>query len=200
MPDAILALVAFLLPLAWSPGPGNLFFAALGGRFGVRAAGPAMGGYHAATWAVTMAIGLGFGGLSAAWPEGFVVIRHLGAAYVMWLALRFLRAGVAAGPGPAQPATWADGAALLVFNPKAYVIVGLMFTQFLDAGDRGAAAVAEVAWIATVFTLNNLVAFLAWTMLGDVLLRQFRDGRRARALNVAFAGLLACVAVWMLVR
>jgi len=46
MLELTLALVLFLFPLAYSPGPGNMFFAAIGGRFGLRASVPATIGYH----------------------------------------------------------------------------------------------------------------------------------------------------------
>lgn len=55
-----LILFLFLFPLACSPGPGNMFFAANGARFGFRATVTANLGYHLATWTVTVAIGLGF--------------------------------------------------------------------------------------------------------------------------------------------
>ena len=53
------SLIVFLIPLAYSPGPGNLFFAAAGARFGLGATLPALAGYHVATWVVTLAAGLG---------------------------------------------------------------------------------------------------------------------------------------------
>jgi threonine/homoserine/homoserine lactone efflux protein len=40
MPELVPALLLFLLPLAYSPGPGNLFFAATGARFGLAATAP----------------------------------------------------------------------------------------------------------------------------------------------------------------
>ena len=198
MLELTLALLVFLFPLAYSPGPGNLFFAALSARFGTRASVPATTGYHLATWVVTAAIGLGFAGVADAAPAAFEVIRHAGATYVLWLASLFLRAETAGAEAEAREATFLDGAVLLVLNPKAHVIIALMFTQFLDAGECCAAGL--VLWIATVFTLNNLLAFTAWTVLGDVFLSQFRTPERARGLNVAFGLLLATVALWMLAR
>ena len=198
MPELTLALVLFLLPLAYSPGPGNMFFAAVGARFGTRASLPAMSGYHFATWIVTAAIGLGFASFADAAPIIFEVIRYAGAAYVFWLAWLFLQAGTADAAADARKATFLDGAVLLLLNPKAYVIIALMFTQFLEPGQRNATGFA--LWITTVFTLNNLVAFTAWTVLGDMFLRQFRTPTRARRLNVAFGILLAAVALWMLIR
>ena len=197
MVDHALALVLFLLPLAYSPGPGNLFFAALGARFGLRGALPALAGYHLATLAVTLVLGLGFAGVAGISPRLFDLMRGAGTAYVFWLALGFLRAGRATANTAPRPARARDGAVLLLLNPKAYVIILLMFTQFLTGPGGG---VAPVAGIALVFTLNNLLAFVLWTLAGDLLLRRFRTGRGQRALNLGFGALLAGVALWMLWR
>ena len=45
----LIALLVFLFPLAFSPGPGNMLFAANGARFGIRATFWASMGYHIAT-------------------------------------------------------------------------------------------------------------------------------------------------------
>jgi len=196
MVQTAFALILFLAPLAYSPGPGNLFFAANGARFGLRATLPANAGYHLATWIVTAAIGMGFLAATARHPEIFAVLKTAGAAYVLWLAWRLARAGRHEGDRAARPAGFVDGAVLLLLNPKAYVIIALMFTQFLGTDATG--TLAPVLLIATVFTLNNLLAFLAWTWAGDALAARFADARDAARLNTGFAVLLAGVALWML--
>lgn len=193
--STLFALVMFLFPLAYSPGPGNMFFAANGARFGFRATVPASLGYHLATWGVTAAIGLGFFAILDRAPALFLVLKIAGSLYVLWLAWKLLRAGALAHEAAAHPAGILDGAVLLVLNPKAYVIIALMFSQFL-AGEAQSAA--PVLWIATVFTLNNLVAFSAWTFAGDRIAARFRNPSSARRLNRVFGTLLAAVAVWML--
>ena len=57
----IVALLIFLFPLAFSPGPGNMFFSASGAKFGFKKTLSANFGYHLATIIVTLLIGLGFG-------------------------------------------------------------------------------------------------------------------------------------------
>jgi threonine/homoserine/homoserine lactone efflux protein len=198
MTPTIIALIVFLFPLAYSPGPGNMFFAAIGARFGARASIPASLGYHAATWVVTFAIGYGFMQVLAAYPAIFVIMQWAGAAYMLWLAWLFLRAGTTEGEMEARPARFVDGAVLLVLNPKAYVIIALMFTQFLSPHADNFLWLLVV--ITTVFTLNNLVAFTVWTLLGDALGRLFRSEQQARRLNVAFGITLIVVALWMLLH
>ncbi len=196
MPDLVPALLLFLLPLAYSPGPGNLFFAATGARFGLAATLPASLGYHAATLAVTLVLGAGFLGAVAASPLLGSLMRWGGAAYVLWLAAGFARAGVLRDAPEARPATARDGALLLLLNPKAYLIIVLMFGSF---GAEAATLPGATLLIAAVFTLNNLVAFTLWTLAGDLLGRWFRDAGAARRLNLAFAALLAGVALWLAV-
>ena len=190
----IAALLAFLFPLAFSHGPGNMFFAANGARFGLRATLGATTGYHIVTFGVTFLIGLGFSSALAAAPQAFDAIRIAGSLYVLWLAWKLGTAG-RAGHQEAKAASFWDGAVLLILNPKAYVIIALMFSQFLVA----TSSVLQVAVISVIFTLNNLVAFTLWTTLGDWLGKTFRSEERARYLNATFGVILATVGVWMLV-
>ena len=196
MAQLTIALILFLAPLAYSPGPGNMFFAANGARFGFRATVPANLGYHVATLAVTIAIGFGFDWISREAPMFLAVIRFAGAAYVLYLAWGLARAGVLAGDTEAKPASIADGVILLLLNPKAYLIIALMFTQFAGAADMD--RTTFVIWIALIFTINNAVAFSLYAALGDGMTARWRSPETARILNLSFAGILAAVAIWML--
>ncbi|PSM16484.1 LysE family translocator [Nitratireductor sp. StC3] len=198
MIELTVALVVFLFPLAYSPGPGNMFFAAYGARYGVRATLPATTGYHVATWLVTVAIGFGFAVAIRHAPGLFLAIKWVGAAYVFSLAWTFLRAGLIAGVQEARPAGFLDGVILLALNPKAYLIIALMFTQFLSEAQGNRTML--VLWIATVFTLNNLAAFLVWTAVGERIAARLRRESSSRAINLIFATVLAAVAVWMMLR
>ncbi|WP_349538080.1 LysE family translocator [Sagittula sp. NFXS13] len=189
----VLPLLVFLFPLAYSPGPGNMTFAANGARFGFAATLPANLGYHIATLCVALAMGFGALSLLNAVPWLFTALKIAGALYVLWLAIGFLRAELSEDARRPRPISFADGVVLLVLNPKAYLIMALMFSQFLNGED-----LTTVVVIATVFTLNNLLAFCVWTLAGDVLLRAFRSPGAARRMNTGFGVALALTAVWML--
>ncbi len=198
MVELITALLVFLFPLAYSPGPGNLFFAANGACFGLRATLSANAGYHVATWVVTIALGFGFAAVMNRFPLLLPILKWVGSLYVLYLAVMLFKAGASDDPSSARPVAVWDGVLLLTLNPKADVIIALMFSQFLTMTD--AADIALVVLVSTVFTANNLIAFLAWTILGDRLACGFRDRRNARILNMGFGLMLAGVAVWMMVR
>ncbi|NNE23346.1 MAG: LysE family translocator, partial [Rhizobiales bacterium] len=191
-----IALILFLFPLAYSPGPGNMFFAANGARFGFRAVIPANIGYHVATWIVTAAIGFGFIAAIDRFPELFLVLKIAGSLYVLWIAWKLFRAGTLQGEESPKPVTFTDGVILLILNPKAYVIIALMFTQFLNQSNMS--TFTAVMLITTVFTLNNLIAFSIWALIGDTIAGYFRTPGSARNLNMMFGAILAAVAIWML--
>ncbi len=199
MLHAVIALIVFLFPLAYSPGPGNMFFAANGARFGFRATIPATMGYHIATWVVTVAIGFGFIAALDGFPNVFFALKIAGALYLLWIAWKLCRADVLKAGGAARPASFADGGVLLLLNPKAYMIIALMFAQFLD--HPAFATRFGVVQIATIFTLNNLVAFSVWTLIGDRIAGCFRAPEstgKPNLPNLSLAAILAGLGVWML--
>ncbi|PCD77325.1 LysE family translocator [Pseudothioclava arenosa] len=196
MQDTI-ALITFLFPLAYSPGPGNMFFAANGARFGIPATLRASAGYHIATWGVTAALGGGALTALSLSPNVFLALKLAGSLYVLWIAWGLFNAGSIQGAETsATPPTLRDGAMLLLLNPKAYVSIALMFSQFLPHPSSG--GTSDVLRITTIFTLNNLIAFTLWTLLGDRAARRLRSGGHAVYLNRFFGMVLALVALWML--
>ena len=194
MTETLVALLIFLLPLAYSPGPGNMVFAAMGARHGVRSTWRASLGYHAATWLVTLAIGLGFDTALAERPAIARAVQMVGVLYVLWLAHGLWQAGAARDAPCAAPAMgFGGGVVLLVFNPKAYMIIALMFTQFAHAPGLSTVGVT------TIFTLNNALAFTLWAAVGATLTRFWARPETAARLNKCLAVMLAAVAVWMAV-
>ncbi|MDP3207619.1 MAG: LysE family transporter, partial [Rhodoglobus sp.] len=102
--EAVVALVVFLFPLAYSPGPGNAFFAAIGAARGLPAAVPALAGYHVATFVVTVVIGLGLGATILENPVASRILSAVGSLYVLWLAFTFDGAARAKATPNASPA------------------------------------------------------------------------------------------------
>ena len=194
----MIALVIFLFPLAYSPGPGNLFFAANGARFGVRSILASNIGYHLATWIVNILIGLGFATAMQQVPSLFTLLKISGSIYVLWLAWKLLRAGVFDATQEPKPVTFWDGIVLMLLNPKAYVVIAVMFSQFLGASTAN--PISAVLWIATLFTLNNFIANTLWAAVGDTMARRFRSESNAKILNAIFGLTLAAVAIWMLLK
>ncbi len=99
----------------------------------------------------------------------------------------------------ANIARFRDGFVLLVFNPKAYVIIALLFTQFPPSEVLTNNPILASTIIASAFTLHNLFAFIIWIIASDKIGSGFRAKENLRRMNLVFGGLLALVAVWLLV-
>lgn len=200
--EMAIALLVFLFPLAYSPGPGNTFFAAIGASKGLKAAIPSLSGYHVATFIVTAAIGLGMEVTVLRFPVFANALAVVGCLYVFWLAYRFIRSarsdgspkGKGAQSAPAQIG-FVSGALIMLVNPKAYYIIAVMFTQFLNPSDSNSFTLALL--ITLIFTLNNLVAFVVWAIGGQVLTMLFQSETSKRWIDYFFAATLVAVGVWM---
>ena len=190
----IFALIIFLFPLAFSPGPGNMFFAANGARFGFVNTLSANLGYHLATIIVTFLIGFAFSVFFSFIEKQYQYIQIIGSLYVMYLAYKFFRADVYNQNSQKFRCTFTDGVVLLVFNPKAYVIISLMFAIFLDSNQN----ILKLIIITLVFTINNFISFTLWTVFGDLIGAKFRNEKYSKILNNVFSLLLFLVGVWML--
>lgn len=198
--ETFIALLVFLFPLAYSPGSGNAFFAAIGASKGLKAAVPALVGYHLATFIVTASIGVGMGVTILNHPLVADSLAAAGSLYVLWLAWLFIRSARQKSAARKAPAAepnigfW-SGVIVLLLNPKAYYIIAVMFTQFLHPLQKD--DVATVMSITAVFTFNNLLAFIVWTAGGRVLFALFRGDRAGQLIDYLFAALLIGVAIWM---
>lgn len=146
MPDAttFLLFLATAVGLAVLPGPGILYVAArtlAGGRGEGLASsfGTGLGGFvHVAAGA------LGVSALVVASAEAFTVLKLVGAAYLVWIGIRTLRAARDAAPadGDVAPArtgvsrAFRDGALVEALNPKTAAFFLALLPQFVDpAGD-----------------------------------------------------------------
>ena len=190
----ILALLVFLFPLAFSPGPGNMFFAANGAKFGFVDTLSANFGYHLATILITFFIGLGFSLFFSFIKNQYQYIQILGSLYVIYLAYKFYKAGTYNENAKNLNCTFMDGVVLLLFNPKAYVIISLMFTMFLDNNQN----IFKIILISLIFTVNNCVSFTLWTLFGDLIGAKFRNKKYSKILNNMFSLMLFLVGIWML--
>jgi len=66
---------------------------------------------------------------------------------------------------------------------------------FLGQSETG--WVCTVSLVTTAFTVNNLIAFSIWALIGDKITGYFKPPDSTRKPNTMFGVVLAAVAVWM---
>lgn len=194
--DIFLALVAFAVAMAFTPGPNNIMLAASGVNFGFARTAPHMAGVTLGFLVLLVACGAGLGLVFAAAPPLQLALKIAGAGYMLWLAWKVANAhnsGEVAAP--ARPFTFLQALAFQWVNPKAVVAALSAFAVYVRPGHAGSDFPAMVA----VLTVTTAASALTWTGFGVGLRRFLRDPVHARIFNTAMALLLVASIVPMVV-
>jgi threonine/homoserine/homoserine lactone efflux protein len=154
-----LFVVAALL-LLLTPGPAVLYIVTRSVGQGRRAGLVSVAGVHAGTFVHVAAAAAGLSAVLAASATAFGVVRYLGAAYLVYLGVRHLRARAAA-PSGAPPAlrslgrAFVDGLVVNVLNPKTALFFLAFLPQFVSVSRGGAAG--QIVALGGLFVLLGLV-------------------------------------------
>src|SRR5437763_1516577 len=133
-----LAFVAACIALALLPGPNVTLVIANGLRYGTRAALTNIAGSQLGLGIVIGIVAVGLTSLMATMGYWFDWVRFAGAAYLVWLGIRLIRApghAIDAGAPPLAPPRggfFLQGMLVLLTNPKALVFFGAFIPQFVD--------------------------------------------------------------------
>lgn len=184
----------FALNMAF--GPNNLLSVGNGARWGVGPAVRAALGRLLAFALMIAVAGVGMGALLATSALAFNTVKWLGAAYLVWLGIKLLRAPapplVAAPDAPEAPQT-PDLRALArqefgvaIGNPKAILIFTAFFPQFV-APDAYA---LSYLLLGLSFLALELVAIALYALLGARVRRLARGGPVMRWFNRASGGMM----------
>lgn len=132
-----LAFVAACIALALLPGPMVTLVVANGLRHGTRAALTNIAGAQLGLGIVIGIVAVGLTSLMATMGYWFDWVRFAGAAYLVWLGIKLIRApaeGVTADspPPPPRGGFFLQGLLVLLSNPKVLVFFGAFIPQFVD--------------------------------------------------------------------
>jgi RhtB (resistance to homoserine/threonine) family protein len=200
MPDwpQLLLFVAAGWLLNLTPGPDVLYIVSNSLRGGVRAGMVAALGIFAGCFVHVAIATVGLGALLAASAMAFTVVKFIGAAYLLWMGVRLLRAATPGwAPAEAAPAepdlgrVFRRGFLTNVLNPK----VALFFLAFLPQFIAPDASHKTLAFLAlgVLFSFNALPVTLGYAWLAAWAANRVSLVRRAmhwldRAAGVLFVG------------
>jgi threonine/homoserine/homoserine lactone efflux protein len=198
MPDTLIPLVLFSLAGSYTPGPNTIMLTASGQAFGFRRSIPHMAGIMVGCLTLFTAFGFGLSQIFTLYPVVHQVLRLVGAAYLLYLAFRILRAGDPAANGEkrARPLTLIEAAAFQWVNVKALALaVGIMSAFTTGGGDQ----VKEVALIVTVFALVMLPSLPIYVLFGVAIGHLLKSERARRIFNTTMAALVALSVVLLFI-
>ena len=150
-------------------------------------------------WTQVLVVGLGLGALIATSAIGFMLVKWLGVAYLVWLGIKQWRApAVAMLSDAAEVAAVAPRTLVLrgwminAVNPKGTVFLLAVVPQFLDlARPLG----GQYLVIAATLAFTDLVVMAGYTALASRLLRLLKSPRQMAVLNRSFGSLFVLAGV-----
>lgn len=191
----LLAFIPAALALNLTPGADMMFCLGQGLRSGAAAAIAASAGISAGSMAHMALAGLGLGALVSTIPWVFDLIRWIGVAYLLWLALAALRNSVnESRAGALSPKrAFRQGFLVNLSNPKVILFVLAFVPQFVDPS-KGSVLAQFLGFGAIIafggFIVNALVGGFAGT-LGSHLVRSDRFQRAIGYVTATIFGALA---------
>lgn len=188
------AFATYSFVMSITPGPNNVMLTASGANFGFRKTVPHIVGITAGFSVVLLAVCTGLDVIFTRWPALQTVLRWAGAAYLLYLGWRILRAGeTKAGHSP-KPLTLFEAAAFQFLNPKAWVMTLTAAAMFLP---REIGLLRACTYMVVVMAIVNLPCITVWAVFGSSL-RGFLAKPTGRAtFNACMAVALAVTGVTM---
>ncbi len=184
----LLAFVMFAFVMAFTPGPNNIMLLSSGVTHGFRRTVPHIMGVTFGFAFMVAAVGFGLAAVFISYPVLQTILKYLGAAYLIYLAVAIAMSGpVKAGEGAERrPMTFWGAAIFQWVNAKGWVMVIGTITAY--------AAIASFPFnimIQTVISfLMGIGSTVTWTLFGTALRPVLNSERAVRAFNIVMAILL----------
>ncbi|WP_102798063.1 LysE family translocator [Bowmanella denitrificans] len=186
-----------MFPLVFSPGPANIVFATSGAKVGIRRSLPLLCGIDLVFILKSVLVGYGFGAVLHDHPMAFQLLQLLGALYLFYLAIGFLRSGKNTEEQQQKFMGFRDGLMVQLLNSKGWVMVVLMFSLFTEPAEQQFGSTA-IPILIVLLALLNVSMHLLWIGAGKLLERLSRQSVIMLWQNQLYALSLTLVSVWLL--
>lgn len=197
------AFLVAMFVMAITPGPANLFAIATGMERGKGAALISVVGMNTATLVWFSGSALGLGALILAFPKAFHVLAWAGAAYLVWLGLKSLWAGIrnvenhATATVRAGRSAFLDGFMVQIANPKILLFFSGVLPPFLDIKRP---LVPQLIMFACATIGMDLISMSSYGLGGAALSTRMNEPGFRRGFAILVGILLITAAVLILSR
>jgi homoserine/homoserine lactone efflux protein len=194
-----LAFIGAAFAISLSPGAGAILSMATGLTHGVRRTYWAILGLQIGLMTQLVLVAVGLGALVASSVLAFTVVKWLGVAYLVYLAVSQWRsAGVdldsqmSEAPSTGRWGLLVRGTLVNLSNPKGLVFLLAVLPQFVVPT---AALTPQYLVIGVTMVVADLIVMGGYAALASRLMRWMTTARQQRMVNRTFAGLFAAAAV-----
>lgn len=181
--STILLFVAATMAVLLVPGPAVVYIVTRSVSQGRAAGLVSVLGIHSGTIVYVAATSLGLSALLTASSTAFMIVKYLGAAYLVWLGIQKLRARAADESAPEPPAAslpriFGQGIVVNILNPKTLIFFTAFLPQFVDP-TLGPIAF-QLAFFGMAFIVLGIVSDGSYALLSSALAGRLRRSMRAR--------------------
>jgi threonine/homoserine/homoserine lactone efflux protein len=205
LPDAAIfaqfAVATFIIAI--TPGPDMTLFVGRALSEGKAAGMACMAGALTGCAIHTTLVALGLSALIVTSPEAFLVLKVVGAGYLIWLAYQAVTRGSAFSPDMRQRKArplwqnWATGIGINLLNPKIILFFMTFLPQFVSADDPHAAG--KLLFLGLCFIPLSLPVTIPMVLAADGFSSLLaRSPRVTRAIDWLFAGVFSAFALKIL--
>ena len=173
---------------AFTPGPGNILALNTVTNYGYKKGRPLFGGIFAGYYVVQMICAIFVFGVSTFLPDVLGIMKYIGAAYILWLAVHIAMSRPDADSAE-KSASFLKGFLLQFVNVKIYLFGITALTGYIT--DFSASLWVLLLFEFIIATIGT-VATLTWVGMGVLIQKIYQ--RHYRVINVILAlTLLECV-------
>ncbi|MCB1449183.1 MAG: LysE family translocator [Nitratireductor sp.] len=200
----LLAYVASVMVLNYTPGPDMTYFIGRTLSQGRWSGFAALLGTSSGIIIHTLLVAFGLSALMAASPRLFLVLKTAGALYLAWLAIQAIRRGSVfklANNGVPQLslfASWWNGLAINVLNPKIVLFFLTFLPQFVSPSDPH--ATGKLVFLGLVFSIVGVLTMIPLLFVASAFATRMRTSPRLlRAMDWILATILGAFAIRLLI-
>jgi threonine/homoserine/homoserine lactone efflux protein len=187
-PERALAFLVFSVVAAGTPGPSNVLLTATGATVGLARGVPCLLGVGVGMGVLMFSVAFGLGSLVLGRPTVLWGLHWIGAAYLLWLAVKIALADADVPDADRRPVGFAGAAAFQWINPKSWIVCASAAATYLTAQSAG--ALMQALTLSALFVVAALPCGAIWLGFGAAAQRILRTRRARRAFNVVMALLL----------
>ena len=197
MSPILLPMFLFALAGAISPGPVNLMAASIGASTGFFKALPHVTGASVSYAGIVWLVGRGFDGILQAYPEITYLLQWMGAAYLLYLAVKIATARPIRVIHRSHDSSVGllQGILLQGLNPKAWLVAMSGVSLFVTSGPNASVLLLTFCCISGVVCFFSIAS---WAALGRLIGKWLTKVTYQVMFNRAMASMLAITVVSML--
>ncbi|ADG93764.1 Lysine exporter protein (LYSE/YGGA) [Arcobacter nitrofigilis DSM 7299] len=191
--DSIIQWLLIFVPLALSPGPANILFAASGSSFGVKGSLPFWLGTNIVCIFQILFVGFGLGYVISAYPLFIEILKYIGILFLLYLAFKFFKMSVKKIE-KIEPLSFKNGLIVEFLNVKFLIIPIIMFSQFYSAKND---SVTQFIILTISLSLLTMISNLIWILGGKVLISFVTSSNVQKVQGTIFGLMLCLTALWL---